>query len=90
MLKGYLPGHHFAGVSHFFPTPNTLVIWSEDILVRLFVLVNAKADRNVSDPKKVRCALSELPIKLPAGGTARILIASPGRFFADTGQQTCI
>lgn len=27
--------------------------------------------------------LSELPIKLPAGGTARILIASPGRFFAD-------
>jgi len=42
--------------SHFFPTPNTLWIWSADILVRLFVLVNAQADRNVRAPTKVRSA----------------------------------
>jgi len=29
-----------------------LWIWSADILVRLFVLVNAQADRNVRAPKK--------------------------------------
>ncbi len=28
---------------------------SADILVRLFVLVNAQADRNVRAPKKVSC-----------------------------------
>ena|GEM_PF-268770 len=62
---GGLAWAHLTFVEHWRPVR----FWSADILVRLFAPVNAKADRNVRAPTKVRCARPASSIQNGLGGS---------------------